>query len=85
MPLLSLSLVVQLISSKLLDIPLHRVPQRIPPPAGNMKFTNGIWFDREHTQIYNAVEVSDVTHPRDNEIKVLCTTRHIIYGTEGTL
>jgi hypothetical protein len=42
-----------------------------------MKFTNGIWFDREHTQIYNAVEVSDVTHPRGNEIKVLCTTRHI--------
>jgi alpha-D-xyloside xylohydrolase len=42
-----------------------------------MKFTNGIWFDREHTQIYNAVEVSDVTHPRGNEIKALCTTRHI--------
>jgi alpha-D-xyloside xylohydrolase len=43
-----------------------------------MKFTNGIWFDREHTQIYNAVEVGDVTHPRGNEIRALCTTRHII-------
>ncbi|CZR50263.1 related to glucosidase II, alpha subunit [Phialocephala subalpina] len=42
-----------------------------------MKFTNGIWFDREHTQIYNAVEVGGVTHLRGNEIRALCTTRHI--------
>lgn len=42
-----------------------------------MKFTNGIWFDREHTQIYNAVEVSDVTYLHGNEIRALCTTRHI--------
>ncbi|KFY47943.1 hypothetical protein V495_01717 [Pseudogymnoascus sp. VKM F-4514 (FW-929)] len=42
-----------------------------------MKFTNGIWFDREGASIYNAVETDDVTHPRPNHIRALCTTRHI--------
>lgn len=42
-----------------------------------MKFTNGIWFDREGVSIYNAVETNNVTHPRPGQIRALCTTRHI--------
>ena len=45
--------------------------------AEKMKFTNGIWFDREHTQIFHAVEVGDVTYPRPDEIRALCTIRHV--------
>jgi alpha-D-xyloside xylohydrolase len=42
-----------------------------------MKFTHGIWFDREHTHIHNAVEVAEVTEPRPGQLKALCTTRHV--------
>ncbi|KAG4429961.1 hypothetical protein IFR05_014556 [Cadophora sp. M221] len=42
-----------------------------------MKFTNGVWFDRENTKIYNAVEVGHITHPSSSEIRALCTTRHV--------
>lgn len=42
-----------------------------------MKFTNGVWFDREGNSIYNAVETSVVTHPSQDVIRALCTTRHI--------
>ena len=42
-----------------------------------MKFTHGIWFSREHTHIYNAVEVAEVTEPRPGQLRALCTTRHV--------
>lgn len=42
-----------------------------------MKFTHGIWFDKEHTSIYNAVEVAEVTEPKPGVLRALCTTRHI--------
>jgi alpha-D-xyloside xylohydrolase len=41
-----------------------------------MKFTNGIWFDREHHAIYNAVEVGDLS-VTDESIRALCTIRHV--------
>jgi alpha-D-xyloside xylohydrolase len=41
-----------------------------------MKFTNGIWFDREDHSIYNAVEVGDVS-TTDQSIRALCTIRHV--------
>jgi alpha-D-xyloside xylohydrolase len=42
-----------------------------------MKFTHGIWFYREDTSIYNAVEVSDITEPTPDNLRILCTTRHV--------
>ncbi|KAK4144164.1 sugar hydrolase [Dichotomopilus funicola] len=42
-----------------------------------MKFTHGYWFDREHTSIYNAVEVSHVTEPQPGQLRAVCTTRHV--------
>ncbi|KAK7398744.1 31 glycoside hydrolase [Neonectria punicea] len=42
-----------------------------------MKFTHGIWFDREHTSIHNAVEVAQTTEPNPGELRALCTTTHI--------
>ncbi|KAI8622923.1 glycoside hydrolase family 31 protein [Xylariaceae sp. FL1651] len=42
-----------------------------------MKFTYGIWFDRENTSIYNAVEVGDVKYPQPGHVRALCTTRHV--------
>jgi alpha-D-xyloside xylohydrolase len=46
-----------------------------------MKFTHGVWFDREHTQIYNAVEVDSVTSPTSEpgSIRALCTTKHVAH------
>ncbi len=41
-----------------------------------MRFTNGIWFDRENHSIYNAVEVGDLTL-QDDTIRALCTIRHV--------
>ena len=43
-----------------------------------MRFTNGIWSDREDHSIYNAVEVGNVAYPRGSSIRALCTTRHIV-------
>jgi alpha-D-xyloside xylohydrolase len=45
--------------------------------AETMKFTHGIWFNKEDTTIHNAVEVYRVTYPKPGEIQALCTTRHI--------
>jgi len=42
-----------------------------------MKFTYGIWFDRENTSVYNAVEVDNVKFPQPGHIRALCTTRHV--------
>jgi alpha-D-xyloside xylohydrolase len=42
-----------------------------------MRFTNGIWFDREDHSVYNAVEVGNVAYPEDSSIRALCTTRHV--------
>jgi len=42
-----------------------------------MKFTHGIWFDREHTHIHNAVEVAHVTEPQPGQLRALCTTQHV--------
>lgn len=42
-----------------------------------MKFTHGIWFNKEDTAIYNAVEVNRVTHPKPDQVQALCTARHI--------
>ena len=41
-----------------------------------MRFTNGVWFDREGHAIYNAVEVGDLT-VTDDSIRALCTIRHV--------
>ena len=43
-----------------------------------MRFTNGIWSDREDHSIYNAVEVGNVAYPKGSSIKALCTTRHVV-------
>ncbi|KAK4031647.1 sugar hydrolase [Parachaetomium inaequale] len=42
-----------------------------------MKFTHGYWFDRDHTSIYNAVEVAEVTEPQPGQLRALCATRHV--------
>ncbi|KAI1818675.1 glycoside hydrolase family 31 protein [Poronia punctata] len=42
-----------------------------------MKFTYGIFYDRENTSIYNAVEVGEVKEPKPGHIRALCTTRHV--------
>lgn len=42
-----------------------------------MKFTHGIWFNKEDTAIYNAVEVYRITYPKPGHVQALCTTRHI--------
>lgn len=42
-----------------------------------MKFTHGIWFNREHTLIYNATEVAAVTEPEPGLLRALCTTKHV--------
>lgn len=41
-----------------------------------MRFTNGIWFERDGHSIYNAVEVGDV-NTQDDSIRALCTIRHV--------
>jgi alpha-D-xyloside xylohydrolase len=42
-----------------------------------MKFTHGLWGNREHTAIYNSVEVAAVSEPQPGKLKVLCATRHV--------
>ena len=42
-----------------------------------MKFTHGLWGQREHTAIYNSVEVASVSEPQPGTLKVLCATRHV--------
>jgi alpha-D-xyloside xylohydrolase len=42
-----------------------------------MKFTHGIWFDKEDVAIYNATEVNRISHPKPGEIQALCTTRPV--------
>jgi alpha-D-xyloside xylohydrolase len=44
-----------------------------------MKFTHGVWFDREHTQIWNAVEVAEVSEPTSGALRALCTVRHLAH------
>ncbi|KAJ4383109.1 31 glycoside hydrolase [Neurospora sp. IMI 360204] len=42
-----------------------------------MKFTHGIWEDREHTTIHNAVEVAECSKTATGGIRALCATRHV--------
>jgi alpha-D-xyloside xylohydrolase len=42
-----------------------------------MRFTHGIWETREHTTLYDAVEVASVSTPSPNKLRALCATRHI--------
>lgn len=44
-----------------------------------MKFTHGIWENREHTSIHNAVEVAHVSEPKPGSLRALCTTRHVTH------
>jgi alpha-D-xyloside xylohydrolase len=42
-----------------------------------MRFTHGIWENREHTTLYDAVEVASVSKPSPNKLRALCSTRHV--------
>lgn len=42
-----------------------------------MRFTHGVWENREHTTLYDAVEVWTTSTPSPNKLRALCTTRHI--------
>lgn len=42
-----------------------------------MRFTHGIWETREHTTLYDAVEVASVSSPSPSKLRALCATRHV--------
>lgn len=42
-----------------------------------MRFTHGIWEDREGTTLHNAIETATVSRPGPSRLRALCATRHV--------
>jgi alpha-D-xyloside xylohydrolase len=49
-----------------------------------MKFTHGVWLDREHVQIFSAVEVDHLTTPRVHHGSHACTNPTSSSGSSGS-